>query len=329
MPDTSQTTTPASLSANAVFAGGGVRGIAHVGALAVAEERGYRWLNIAGTSAGALVAALLAAGYSAAELYTIMSDLDYRRFADGNLEGPLHLAAARDLLFRMGLHPGVYLEEFVRELLAAKGVREFGDLRIAEQQTSANPFLRYRLTVIASDLSSGRMLRLPHDLATPPASAYGLDPDRLDVAWAVRMSASIPFFYTPVNLVHAGGGISRIVDGGLLSNFPLFLFDEQAERPTLGFTLVDEISEAAAHAREPTNNLIAFTGALLDTLLNAHDRLYLDDHARARTIAIPASGIGATQFDLSPAQITRLYENGREAARAFFAAQDAAPGASA
>lgn len=56
------------LKADAVFEGGGVKGIGLVGAIAVAEEYGYRFVNVAGSSAGAIVAALLAAGYSAAEI---------------------------------------------------------------------------------------------------------------------------------------------------------------------------------------------------------------------------------------------------------------------
>jgi predicted acylesterase/phospholipase RssA len=50
------------------FEGGGVKGIGLVGAVAVAEERGYQWVNVGGTSAGAIVAFLLAAGYSASEI---------------------------------------------------------------------------------------------------------------------------------------------------------------------------------------------------------------------------------------------------------------------
>ena len=68
------------LMADAVFEGGGVKGIGLVGAVAVAEERGYQWVNIAGTSAGAIVAALLAAGYSATEMKQIMEELDYNSF---------------------------------------------------------------------------------------------------------------------------------------------------------------------------------------------------------------------------------------------------------
>ncbi len=54
--------------ADAVFQGGGVKVIGLVGALTVAEQYGYRWVNVAGTSAGAMVAALVAAGYRAEEV---------------------------------------------------------------------------------------------------------------------------------------------------------------------------------------------------------------------------------------------------------------------
>ena len=66
------------LRADAVFEGGGVKGIGLVGAVAAAEERGYQWENVAGTSAGAIVAALLAAGYNSEELRNVMQELDYR-----------------------------------------------------------------------------------------------------------------------------------------------------------------------------------------------------------------------------------------------------------
>ena len=60
------------LKADAVFEGGGVKGIGLVGAVAVAEEKGYQWVNVVGTSAGAIVAALVAADYSAVEQKEVM-----------------------------------------------------------------------------------------------------------------------------------------------------------------------------------------------------------------------------------------------------------------
>lgn len=62
------------------FEGGGVRGIAHVGAICALAEKGYEWERVAGTSAGSIIVALLAAGYSCSELKTIITNIDYDKF---------------------------------------------------------------------------------------------------------------------------------------------------------------------------------------------------------------------------------------------------------
>ena len=77
---------------DAVFGGGGVKGSGWVGAIAVAEELGYEFVNLAGTSAGAIIAALVAADYSAGELKTLMDEIDYARFKDTNMIGKIPLA---------------------------------------------------------------------------------------------------------------------------------------------------------------------------------------------------------------------------------------------
>ena len=70
---------------NAVFEGGGVKGVGLVGAVSVTEEMGYQFGNVAGTSAGAIISTLIAAGYSAKELKTILDELDYNQFKDKGL----------------------------------------------------------------------------------------------------------------------------------------------------------------------------------------------------------------------------------------------------
>ena len=99
------------MKVDAVFEGGGVKGIGLVGALAVTEERGYTLENVAGTSAGSIVAALAAAGYSAAELTDIMRSLDYRRFMDRSLldRVPL-LGPAMSHGFEKGIYEGDFFE---------------------------------------------------------------------------------------------------------------------------------------------------------------------------------------------------------------------------
>jgi NTE family protein len=295
-----------------------MRGIAHVGALTVAEARGYRWQRCAGTSAGALIAALLAAGYTAVEMRRLLSSVDFASFARDQGFRDCQAMQLLRLLTQGGLHTGDSLETFLRTQLGVKGIRTFGDLVVPGQEHAPKTSrFRYRLVVIASDITHGRMLRLPQD-----SVYYGQDPDAVDVALAVRMSASIPFFFQPVTRRDYTGRLYRVVDGGLLSNFPIDLFDVAGPPayPTLGFHLVDTPPEPGRATRpSASENLLSFGRSLLNTMLTAHDRLYLDDHAYVRTIAIPAHGISGTQFNLSKSQVEWLYESGQEAAEEFFA----------
>ena len=70
------------MKVDAVFEGGGVRGIAFVGAVCYLEEHGYEWVNLAGTSAGSIIAAFLAAGYSEREIKAELDFLDYQMFLE-------------------------------------------------------------------------------------------------------------------------------------------------------------------------------------------------------------------------------------------------------
>jgi len=201
----------AKLKADAVFEGGGVKGIGLVGALEVAEEKGYQFVNVAGTSAGAIVAALLAAGYTAAEMRVIIEELDYRKFQDTDFPDNIPLLGpVFSLIFEKGIYEGRFLESWIRELLLKKGVRTFGDLIIEDYRDDER--YRFKLRVIASDISRGRLLILPQDIAE-----FGIRPENLEVTQAIRMSMSIPFFFEPVRLKNRiTRRSSYIVDGGLL-----------------------------------------------------------------------------------------------------------------
>ena len=83
---------PAAGKLDAVFEGGGVRGIGLVGAISVAEAAGYQFENVAGTSAGAIVATLLACGYNAAELKQTIGEIDFRSLTDLNGIGRIPIA---------------------------------------------------------------------------------------------------------------------------------------------------------------------------------------------------------------------------------------------
>ena len=310
-----------------VFEGGGVKGIGLVGALAVLEEQGFVPQNLAGTSAGSIVATLLAAGYSAAELHDVILGLDFRLFEDRRWEDKVPLVGTPlSILKDQGIFEGDAFYVWMSGLLAAKGKRTFRDL--VHPDFADEERYRYRVNVIASDLTAHRLLVLPQD-----ARAYGIDPDDLDVALAVRMSMSIPFFFEPVRLVDPLTGAEHLIaDGGVLSNFPVWIFDSNGEPawPTFGMLLVEPDPKAPLGSRIPEyqpskrwiGGTIGYAKSLIQTMLEAHDRLYVAKADFARTIPVETLGVGTTEFDLSNERAEALYRSGRDAATAFLARWD-------
>jgi len=286
------------MKADAVFEGGGVKGIAFIGALRVMEENGYRWERVAGTSAGSIVAALISAGYSSDEMLGIFRKLDTIRFLrqKGFRRVPL-LGQLYGLLIHEGMYPGDAIEQFVEELLHRKGIHTFGDL-------PGN-----KLRIVASDITAGKMLILPDDLVD-----FDIDPVSFPIARAVRMSSSIPFFFQPA-LVDREKQVHCIVDGSLLSNYPVWLFDvpEKPRWPTFGFRLHDMNPKTAPRV----NGLFAFSRGLILTMLDAHDRFFVEKSQAVRTIFIQTRGVRTTQFKLTEEMREQLVQSGEEAARKF------------
>ncbi|HET7855457.1 MAG TPA: patatin-like phospholipase family protein, partial [Gaiellaceae bacterium] len=309
--------------ADLVCEGGGVKGIGLAGAYSMLEEKGYEAKNVAGTSAGAITAALIAAGYRADELKEIIVSLDYREFQDKGWEDKLPVIdRSASILLDLGIYEGKRFHEWMKEMLEAKGIRTFRDLVVKDE---TDPKYRSKLQVIASDVTGRRLLVLPQD-----AVKLGYkDPDDLEVAFAVRMSMSIPIFFEPVRVENKDTDTEHvIVDGGMLSNFPVWLFDcepgEEPEWPTFGLLLVEpEPKKPIGHRLEKDGKdrgvsaMIDYVKAMAQTMMEAHDRLYLEKEQFARTIPIPTLGVGTTEFGITRERALALYESGRRATEEF------------
>jgi NTE family protein len=315
------------VDADLVLEGGGVKGIALVGAVSVLEERGYRFQRVAGTSAGAIVGSLVAAGVRAEEMHRIMATLDYRRFRDASglarfgLPGQLLSLATRS-----GIHQGDELRTWLGGILAERGVRTFADLRGTDPGTSLPPDEDVRLVVMASDLSHGVLRRLPWDYGR-----YGMRADEVAVVDAIRASMSIPFFYRPIKLRdRVLDEDAWLVDGGMLSNFPVGIFDRRDDQlprwPTLGIKLSAR-PDALQGVRNRITGPLTMTRALLDTMSGFHDRIHLDDPAVvARTIFVDTMRVRATDLDLDRATQQALFDRGRRAAERFLDGTEDRPG---
>lgn len=290
--------------------GGGVKGLGLVGALATLETQGYQFRRVAGTSAGAIVGSLIAAGISVTNLKKLMQSLDYRDFRDEGMIDRLGLPGkGMSVLFEKGIYEGKYLRRLLFDELAKLGVTTFADLKITEPWAQKlPPEQRYKLVVNTADISRGRLVHLPWDY-----HKYGLDPDKQFVADAVRASMSLPFFYEPVRL-----GKSFLVDGGTLSNFPIALFDNGGDEPTFGIKL--SAKPQANALVYPVKGTLGFAKALLSTMASAHDAIHLDDPCTTRrTIFVDTLAVKVTDFDITPEMQQMLYENGVTACEKFLA----------
>jgi NTE family protein len=261
-----------------VLQGGGVKGIALVGSLKALEEHDVRFEVIVGASAGAIVGSLVAAGYSAAELREILMDLDFSKFLDGSLNRLL-------LLRKFGMHTGNQLRIWIADLLKRKGIVKFSDFNAR----------KVKLVIVATNITERKQIVFSHE--TPDVA----------VADAVRMSLSIPFFFDPVV-----DRFSFIIDGGVLSNFPLAQLPSTGDPSTIGLQLVS----SSPPVSEKPSGLLEYIKQLVNTLTDAHDLAELQIR-NVDVIKIDDGGVRTTDFALTSEVKQRLYMNGYQACSTF------------
>jgi NTE family protein len=314
--------------ADLVLEGAGVKGVGLVGAVATLADAGYRFPRVAGTSAGAVVGAyvvaLQRAGESLSRLEDIARSLNYAKMRDrgvlGRAAGPLaRVVDGLSLAFDGGVFEGDYLRSWVAGSLADLGVRTFGDLRVDDDDSSLAAEQRYSLVVMASDVSRKRLVRWPWDYRL-----YGLDPDEQSVADAVRASASIPFFFEPVTLRSRDDSgrsvVSTMVDGSVLSNFPIAMFDRtdgrQPRWPTFGVRL--SMRPSGRVLTHEVRGTVSLALSLVETMLEACDAQHIDDPCvQSRSVFVDASGVSPVDFGISEEQQEQLLAAGREATVSF------------
>lgn len=302
------------MRADGVFSGGGIKGLAFAGGLQAAAEAGYdEWIRLTGTSAGAITAMALAVGYSAQGLREQLAGFDFNEIADF---GPLGKAEIPiNLLYDKGVAKGEALHAWIEKLLAEAPVkaRKFGDLE------------KGKLQVVGVDLAHSRMVVFPEDVALyVDSDDKPLVPDQFPIADAVRISAGFPYFFPPISLRDAQTKKDGVlVDGGVASAFPLFLFDKpEPKHPTWGFRLFGgNPPEKPPYTRiDGLDWPVEMLKAIVDTSMNALDKLEMKAFA-PRTISIPTGEIETLNFSLDEAQKKELYDFGYDTAKAFFAAK--------
>jgi len=313
---------------NLIFEGGGVKGIAYVGAIDALDKAGILGgiERVGGTSAGAINALLLAAGFSLSETKKALWKLDFNDFRDDSW-GVLN--DLQRLKNEYGWYKGNFFRRWIGEQLESQGHSAHITFQALQRATGKALF------VYATNLSThfGEVYSPEH---TP----------RMRVMDAVRRSMSIPLFFRAIT--DDRGDV--FVDGGVLNNYPVKLFDRLKylqntalirtptyyrdenkklklregnvrsyiyNKETLGFRL-DSAAEIAVFRDGDTasshsiDNLLDYTTQLIGTLLDSQDNQHLHSDDWHRTIYIDSLGVGTTDFDIKQNQKNALVRSGRD-----------------
>ena len=318
---------------NLVFEGGGVKGIAYVGAMKVLENE--KIINnikrVGGTSAGSINAVLFAAGFSNQQTLNVLKNLDFNDFKDDSWGVLRDMKRLKD---EYGWYRGDFFREWIGDLLKKKTGSSNITFKALQEHTGKD------LYVYASNVSTnyGEIYSPEH---TP----------RMRVVDAVRRSMSIPLFFRAVR----DDREDVFVDGGVINNYPVKIFDREKyledgnliripkyyedenallsvkspksssyiyNKETLGFRL-DSGKEIGVFrdGQEPRHNeidhFLDYTMQLIKTVLAVQDSQHLHDDDWHRTVYIDTLGVGTTDFDLSDTRKMELVASGKKAAEDY------------
>jgi NTE family protein len=321
---------------NLVFQGGGVKAYVYHGALRVLDE--YEILpqieRVAGTSAGALQAAMLCFRLSTEDTIDLFKTVDYakirslnpgddsdqrrNRILDEQLERFRgNLDAANRFFRRYGLFSTDYLQEWLHDTIAVycggNGRATFIDFRdcgFRDLYTTAVNITRHQAEIFSAD-------------TTPDVA----------VADAVLMSAAIPFFFEALQFDgKALGQGDFYIDGGALSNYPLTIFDDPRFKEhsrhftyginweTLGCQLFTP--EDCSDRETEVNNILQYAENVIETMTEAQQvAVEMRTVDRWRSMRISNCCVSTTDFDIQPddsdPKYSEMVKTGEQAAREY------------
>lgn len=276
---------------NLALGGGGLKGAAHIGVLQVFEEEGFPIETITGTSAGSVVGAAYAMGYSIENLIEIMRELAKGKTLDFSIHPTTTLGIVVRLILNMlkwgkhdtqlGLIRGKQLEDFLQMLFASQTFEE----------------LRYPFMVTAVDLRSGRSI-----IFTSKAMARKLRGVQNGTVYtdvmlktAVRASTAIPGIFTPLYYRDM-----ILVDGGIKNMVPVDLLHQIGARRIIGVDL-----DSGEQAGEQLNDVLAVLLQTVDIMTEEMKKLNLERYADL-VLQPSQRGISLTDF----AQLEQIYHYG-------------------
>ena len=295
-----------------VFSGGGIKGLAYVGAIKALEEKKLfqKVKRFAGASAGAITAALLAIGMNGEELDKQMSSVDFATFLkksnvdiEALVDKPLEFcleapAVIIDEATKRGLCDGSVFVQWLTSMFKLKGFDETTTFAQLYEKTGNE------LTIVLCYANCSKTVLACHkndEIAGMP------------IITAVRGSMSIPFVFEPLTWNN-----NTYVDGGTMYNYPIEVFDEEfSPEKTLGFILSTQ-SSILTPPRKEDDGILSHLACIYDAIMNVSYEYCFRMENHHRTIFIDTAGIGTLNFKLTEDQKKSLKDNGYKATMDYF-----------
>jgi len=278
-----------------VFEGGGVLGIAYIGALKEFNKNQpiSEINNFAGSSIGSLVAAILAFRGDISFIEREYRGLNFAHLM--NPDGKTSAQQVFSILLSLGYNSGDVLLTVIREIFK----RLCGKSEITFEELN-----KYgtRLVITGTNVSRGR-LELFSAETTP----------KMDISLAVRISCSYPYVFNPITI-----NGDTYIDGGVTDNYPIRVFDNIEGNSTLGIRL-DKTSEIKK-SKLPVDNVFNYTRSILETILLSRYDVSEDSD---RSVIIDCGEILSMNFFISAEEMKFLVKQGKLAVRKHFTVKKA------
>ena len=275
----------------AIFAGGGVRGTAYIGALKALNDFGITLTGYASSSVGAIIASLIAVGYNHEELQDLLLSVNYQKFKD------LYLPFGKDFGFFKG--DGVYY--WLKKNIEKKFYENKGPNYEKKPVTFNN--LDKDLIIIATDVSNGSFKEFSR-IKTPD----------IEIAYAVRASISIPGFFKPV-----WENDKCLVDGDVINNFPTW--KESSELLANTNSRILEFRLEGTEKPKEISCFLDYFSAILETSYNISTEILEAKYGRNHQFEVIRVDTGKTKiidFNISNGDKEELILSGFESVKKYF-----------
>ena len=320
---------------NLVLEGGGVKGLAYAGVFSVLEDKGIlqKINKVAGTSAGSIAGLMVSIGYNATEIDSVMMDLHIQQFNDG--KGGL-VGKYRRFRNDFGIYKGKVFEKWLQAMVKHKTGNPLLTFEELHQLHLKNSFYK-DFYCTGTNLSKQRL----------EIFSYTHSPN-MALAQAVRISSGIPLYFEPVALddrlqkikkTDTTSFVNYYVDGGMLSNYPISIFDTCGENnsnslfcnelkfntETIGIKLerpqqIDSLGKnsiiiPAYEIKKLSQYMAAFSNLLMESLSRKYPGL---ENEKGRTIYVSQGNFSSKIRRTKARDKMILYNNGVTAANKFF-----------